>query len=417
MRLEDKKLGAGRLLIVFVLISLFLHVGIFERKLIDWDEKIYVFLSYNMTWGLSNYTTAGSFVEASLPQAVYKSPVFLHPPLIPYFIKILSLGMNTFVAAKLLNILLIIASVVYMFQIANIFSKQWGALITTGFWIVCPIFNLESYIIHLDFPMTVFVIAGIFHFLYYHSGNRGVTHLALSGIFFSFAMLSKYTGPITVLIPFFLVLFNWREKKLKGPHAILFAAIILSGFSWWFYILIKFGSLYPSAFKGGGSYESAYLASLAKRQWYHIWLYFLCICPLFLLYLVSIGQTIALMFVRARSFFQNNSNEYLSLVAINAASVLYIIIFTIVNMKSNNYWTFRHVMVVFPIIYITLGRLTDFLIRKDYQGNSYIFASVYFTVITMSFSTYHVLSYMTKGNLKAIPPIMVMVPELRKFFY
>ncbi|HID03520.1 MAG TPA: hypothetical protein EYP18_09990, partial [Desulfobacterales bacterium] len=409
-------LHGNRFILGMLFVVGFMHVGIFRQPVIDWDEVVYMFLSDNMGWDLANYTTRGSIIDKSLPQSICSSPVFYHPPLVPYMLKIVSIVCDTHMAAKILNILFIFSSVVYIYLLSLSLSGPTAAVMTTAFWVVCPIFNLESNIVHLDFPMTVLILAGICHWGFYQKNDLKKKHLALSGTFFALAMLTKFTGPIYCIVPVLLVLTVERSPE-KYRNILLFSGIIALGFSWWIYIIIRFGTLMPSAFLGGGINKSKYMISIAKRDWYHIWLYFTCIFPLFVLYLCGICYNIWALAANIKGFFLKSKKDAM-MVAINSSSILCVLVFSIINTISNKLWTFRHMMPFFPIVYITVGHITVSLFRKN-NGlvNSYILTLVLLTFINMCFSSCITLMLMYTGNLTPFPALFFLIDEFRKFFY
>lgn len=416
MPVNVTKFHSSRLILAMIIIVGFIHAGIFRQPVIDWDEVVYIYLSENMGWDLSNYTTKGSFIDKSLPQSCSSSPVFYHPPLFPYLLKTASIVFDTHVAAKILNIIFVLLSVVYVYLLSQSLSGSTAAIMATAFWIVCPIFNLESNIVHLDFPLTVFVLAGIYHCVSYQQNDFDKRHLAVSGIFFTLAMLTKYTGPIYCIIPALLLLIV-RPHNEKYRNILLFAGIIVFGFSWWLYIIIRFGTLLPEEFLGGGINKSEYMISISKRSWYHIWLYFACIFPLFIMYVCGICYNIWAVAKNIRGLFLQ-PNRYVMMVAINASSILCVLAFSIINAVSNKLWTFRHIMPCFPIIYITVGYIIVSLFRKENRiVNSYVLAFALLTFINMCFSTCITLMIMYAGNLVPAPAVFFLIEDFRKFFH
>ena len=319
-----------------------------RQPIVDWDEKVYLHLSKNMTWTLQHYNTRNSCIERNLPQGVYHSPVFHHPPVIPYAIKILSFA-GSHAGAKLLNLALWLASLYLIFFIARRFSNDYGALLALGLWVVCPIVNLEASLVHLDFPTTVFMLAGFWYFLRHTETYPEYRFLALSGLAFSLSMLTKYTGPLLVITPLLLFVTDTGLRRDKKAW-VVFGGIVTTGFAWWFYIIIKFGNIIPPEFSPGVDTTSLtpYLKSLSHRKWYDVWIYFAAICPLFFLYLAGGIKMLWNIFKEGKKFLSRSSSTKRLLVA-NASLIIFVFTFSIINGETNGYWVFRHIMRYFHL--------------------------------------------------------------------
>ncbi len=159
------RISSGHLIAAFILFfSFFFLLNLIRQPIIDWDEAVYLYLSEHMTWYFTQYTTQGSFIDNALPQGVYSSPVFHHPPMIPYLIKLLSFA-GAPAGGKILNFSLYGLSLYLVFAIGQKLSDFKGALVALTLWVICPIFNLEARLVHLDFPCTVLILAGLWFYL------------------------------------------------------------------------------------------------------------------------------------------------------------------------------------------------------------------------------------------------------------
>jgi 4-amino-4-deoxy-L-arabinose transferase-like glycosyltransferase len=262
--------------------------------------------------------------------------------------------------------------------------------------------NLEARLVHLDFPATVLTLLGFWSFLKYQDQVSRPIYLVGSGIAFALAMLTKYTGPLLVSLPAFLFLAN-RDRLKDWKAWVIYGATISFGFVWWLYIYLRFGSIIPPGFGGEeiNRHVTTYLNSISKRQWYDLWIYFLAICPLFLIYLAGIGKKVFDLIGRRRMF-PAISNEIRSLIAANAGIWIFVLIFSLINSQTNGYWVFRHIMPVFPIIYISLGAICSRILDRDQELiNSFLIACIFFTLVTMISST--AVTGLEVRNLKPIP--------------
>jgi 4-amino-4-deoxy-L-arabinose transferase-like glycosyltransferase len=408
--------SASRFFLFLMIFALLLKAPIMDRAPTDWDEGVLLHLSQNMTWTFGDYNTKGSVFAEKLSRNLYRASVFHHPPLVPYLIKILSIPFAPNVAAKILNVLFSLISFLLVFFISRELFDEWAAILATFFWTVCPIFNLESALVHLDLPLTVFVLAGIFFYIAYDKDRARKSRLYLSGGMFALAMLTKYTAPAFILVPFCLVFTN-RENFKDKRGTIIFLLITSLGFLWWITILIRFGSLVPAEFVGIGKkgFTTPYLDSINKRQWYHVWLYFLCICPVFALYIVvGVRRLFQILFGKI-AYFELEQQER-NIFIINLSSIGCVIAFNVANAFTNGFWIMRHYMPFFPIIYITTSWfLVELLERRNRATFSYLLVLLFITFVSMSVSTF--LTILNITQLRPIPPIFFWVPKWQSLFF
>jgi 4-amino-4-deoxy-L-arabinose transferase-like glycosyltransferase len=393
----------GRYVLVafFLIIVVFFSFHLAHQPIIDWDEEIYLHLSRQMTWDLDRYTTKNSHIDQQLPQDYYRSPLFHHPPLVPLGIKLLSFA-GSFVGAKILNLILWCISFFLIFAIANQVTDLKGAVLALIFWATCPMVNLEARLIHLDFPATVLSLLGVWFFLKCQNQDFKPIYLVGSGLAFAMAMLTKFTGPLLIFLPTCLFIAN-RGRLKDWRIRLVYGGTLSIGFAWWIYIYLRFGSVIPPGFGGESiiQHVTPYLKSISQRRWYDLWIYFTAICPLFVIYVGSIGKT-AFHMLRNRRTLSAISDETRSLIAINAAVWLFVISFSLINSQTNGYWVFRHIMPVFPIIYIALGVICSRILDQDREvTNSILIVGILFTLLTMISST--AVTGLEARNLKPIP--------------
>lgn len=404
----------------YVLMAFFLAFGVYyllnlvRQPVVDWDEEIYLHLSKHLTWTLDGYSTRNSHIDRALPQSYYRSPLYHHPPLVPIGIKLLSF-IGYIAAAKLINLILWGVSLFLVYEIACKFTDLKGAILALILWVTCPIVNLEARLIHLDFPSTVLILLGFWFFLKYLEQFPKYRYLVWSGVAFSFAMLTKYTGPLLVVLPVFLCIAN--RNLFKDCKAwIIYGATLSFGFIWWLYIYLRFGSIIPPGFGGNdiNRHVTPYLNSISKRQWYDLWIYFLAICPLFLIYLVRFGKTL-LDAIGRQKILPDFPNGIQTLVAANIGIWAFVLMFSLINSQTNGYWVFRHIMPVFPFIYISLGVICSRILDREQEMiNSFLIVCVLFTLVTMISST--AVTGLEVRNMKPIPVLLYWL-KMGHFFH
>jgi 4-amino-4-deoxy-L-arabinose transferase-like glycosyltransferase len=393
--------GRYVLMVFFLIFGVFFSFHLVHQPVIDWDEEVYLHLSKQMTWTFERYTTQNSHIDQELPQAYYRSPLFHHPPLVPLGIKLLSFA-GSLVGAKILNLILWGASIYLVYAIACKFTDLRGAILALGLWVVCPIVNLEARLVHLDFPSTVLILLGFWFFLRYQDQVPKRRYLALAGVAFALAMLTKYTAPLLVVLPVLLLISN-RQQLRDWKVMIIFGGTIALGFTWWLYVFIKFGSMMPPGFSYGVTSPSVtpYLKSISKRNWWDLWIYFLAICPLFAIYLFGAGKLFFEIVRRRLTLFDQLKRTRLLVVA-NVAIWIFVLMFSFINSQTNGFWMFRQIMPVFPFIYISIGVICSRLLdRNEEMVNSFLVIYIIFTIVTMAAST--ALTGLEVRNLKPIP--------------
>ena len=384
------------------------------RSPTDWDEAAYLILSQRITWTFQNYSTRGTEIDRLMEKGLYSSPVFHHPPLVPYLIKIFSCFFNVVTAAKIVNFIFIIPSILLVFGIASKFTDFKGALTAVMLWTLCPVFNLESSLVHLDVPLAVFVLAGIYLFLtHQETGSKG--RLLASALFFALAMLTKYTSTIYIFIPLAMIA-ACKESRRDKRTVYAFLAILTLGFLWWLYILAQFGSLTPTEFLGvsGHRFESPYLKSISMRHWYYPWAIFIILCPMAILYFIG-GLAHTVKVFHGRTGILSSRPDVSMLFIINLASLACVIVFNIANAFTNGYWIMRHNMPMFPIIYITIGCISSTILdKKNEIVSAYLAMILFITVVSMSMSSFLTLSNI--AQLRPIPAILFWIPGIKSLF-
>jgi len=396
--------GRYVLMAFFLIFGVYFLFGLVHQPVIDWDEEVYLHLSKQITWNLDRYTTRNSHIDQALPQAYYRSPLFHHPPLIPLGIKLFSF-VGYITGAKILNLILWVASVFLVYTIATKFTDLKGAILALVLWVTCPIVNLEAKLIHLDFPSTVLTLLGFWFFIKYQEQLPKYKNLIWSGITFSFAMLTKYTAPLLVVLPGLLFI-SVRPRLRDWKVWIIFGGTIMLGFTWWIYVVFKFGSLMPPGFSYGVLSPSVtpYLKSIAKRNWYDLWVYFLAICPLFTIYLCGACKVL-FEIAKARFTLHHYLDKARLLILANLGIWIFVLMFSFINIQTNGFWMFRHILPVFPFIYISIGVICSRLLDQNQEMvNSFLVTFICFTVVSMAAST--AITGIEARNLKPIPILL-----------
>ncbi len=197
----------------------------------------------------------------------------------------------------------------------------------------------------------------------------------------------------------------------------LYLLILALGWSWHLVVLAQYGTLMPPeliGFRGDGSPLTPYLQSIGRREWYHLWLYFLCICPLFVLY---IGWLLRILLpgkggVASKIF---SSRATRDLVLLNLSTIFGVLLFSLVNM-TNGYWTMRHIMPIYPVIYITLGTIVSGMWhRGGVEDKAALAVLLFFNTAFMGASTFVTMQHI--DTLRPVPAILLWIPGMRTLFF
>ncbi len=384
----------------------------------EWDEIVYLHLSERMTWGLRDYTVRGSWIDEALPHPVYSAEVFYHPPTVPYLIRVLSVISGPDTAARLLNLGLYVLSLWLVYALTARFSDPRGGAYALLFWTLCPIHNLEARHIHLDYPLTVLLLLGIWGFVREVTEDRPPRGLPLaaSALALALAMLCKITGPLFMILPALLVASRW--SRLSRSARTVFIAVSLGfGFLWWAFLLVRFGGLVPPGSVARAQdlpRLDAYQESLLGRHWYDLILYFAAMFPLVALYLAGLLPR-AWRIARSRgSRAQVIVDRDGLLTTLNIALIASTILVAAANAVANGMWVFRFFMPLLPVLYVTTGVAVTRRMDGPIRTRVPVLFLTAASLVLLGLSTY--VSLAVLGNLKPIPVLYFWLGLGEHFF-
>ncbi len=127
------------------------------------DELVYLTLSKNMGWDLSNYTVMGDAPLNQFPPRLYRQPIFIHPPLFPLILKVGTNLVNPVLFGLLFNGLLKFALAILMFH----FALALGASVTIAqivavFVTACPVLGFVGSRLLIDMGFTISLVSMIY---------------------------------------------------------------------------------------------------------------------------------------------------------------------------------------------------------------------------------------------------------------
>ena len=402
-------LFAGMGLILFLF-----HFNIYQKKIIDLDEVVYLHLAEHMGWDWSEYNTIKLFPPGYYPRAVYSSPVFHHPPLYPYSIKLLaSTGISGITAARTLNIMFMLFGIVYLYLLAELLCNRKVALLSSFLLMICPIFMMETNLIHLDQYQSFFLIVLLYYF-FYSEKKAEKKHLFISAFFFALAMLVKFTSPIFFLFPAILAVKRFIEKQDR-KQTLIFILISSLGFMWWLYIICRFHSLLPVEIIGNGATilvkPDKYLIEITKRQWWQVWALSAVICPLFIFFYIP---GVIFLFKKGIELFlkRHVQKDLINLILINTASILSILAFSLGNAVAKGHWALRYFLPIYPFVYLIASWGVIQILKKNQPIlNSWTLTAVLISCILMLFTDWNVILYQ---GLIIKPSLFILFQNLEK---
>lgn len=149
-------------ILLFVIVALFQVASIYSPH-VEGDELVYLTLSKNMGWDLSNYTVMEDAPLNQFSNRLYRQPVFMHPPLFPIILKAGSTLVNPVLFGLLFNGLLKFALAILMWHFAlalgaSLITAQIAAIFVTA----CPILGFVSSRLLVDMGFTISLVAMIY---------------------------------------------------------------------------------------------------------------------------------------------------------------------------------------------------------------------------------------------------------------
>lgn len=236
MKLLNKPYKSIIAIILFGILFLLPFSG--SVHLFDWDEIIYAESAREMISG-------GDYMTVSIAY----EPFLEKPPMFIWFqvVSMKIFGVNEF-AARFPNVICGILTLLSVFLIGKkIHGDKFGMIWAVSFaTAILPFFYFRTGLI--DPWFNLFIFYGITFFIFYlfrESKSKGSICIALSGLFFGLAILTK--GPVAILLfglAFLAYLLYMRGKiSMRLGHILLFLLVMTMVGGSWFFIAIQKGNL------------------------------------------------------------------------------------------------------------------------------------------------------------------------------
>jgi hypothetical protein len=199
-----------------IALGLLLRLPAFLVPHTEGDEQIYILLAEQMGWDASHYTTADIPNAASLPSVVYVSPLFVHPPLFPFVLKLgIALG-NPVLAGLLFEVAAMALLFLVLARRSPAIPFDAGPrLLLLGLAAVCPILLFSTSRLHLDGPAAIFFCCGVV--LLIEAMDAGSTRLsAAAGGCLAAALNMKFST--LALLPLLPACLAYRHFLVPGAR-------------------------------------------------------------------------------------------------------------------------------------------------------------------------------------------------------
>ena len=193
------RLFLAMLVSAWAIISL-AHVKSFSVEHVEGDELVYLSLSRQMNWDLSHYTTMDDPTIRLYPSALYRQPLFIHPPLYPLILKIGGMLGNRIATGLLFANLSMGLLLLYTWRAMVLFRVQPSSAVAAFLGIAfCPLLLFSTARLHHDALFGIWLTCGMIAYLE-ALNTRSVGRALLAGGLITFAMNLRYTGIVAPLL-------------------------------------------------------------------------------------------------------------------------------------------------------------------------------------------------------------------------
>jgi len=211
------------LFILFLLIISF-SVRVWPIQVVHWwDETVY----------LQNAEVMFGLKEDNYNELEFR------PPLLSFLIGVLFFIWYSSISSSILVALIGAIGVLFFYLFAREIFGEKEAFLSGLFFAFIPLLVSNSRVIMTDVPSLVFLIIGAFFFVKYLKTNNSLLGL-VSGLFFSFALLMRYST-VPILACFLVVFIFIYKDKLKSnikkvfPLVLGFIFPLVIFFAWVFF--------------------------------------------------------------------------------------------------------------------------------------------------------------------------------------
>jgi hypothetical protein len=387
-------------LLVLTLLGFLLHAESFRSVHAEGDEVVYLGLAREMRWSGSNYTTANVELVKEFPARLYRSPVFIHPPLYPLLLKVFSLIGSPVQLGLLFGLGIHLATAFVIWAVV----PGWGGALGAVFAMVCPVLTTATTKIHVDGLAGFLLLASVVSLLRARRTEK-TRDWVLAGVWAGLFANSKLTALAILPALAIWVLLEVRRlpvrKWLPGRGAWLLVLALLAAphpLRLW----ITYGSPYPAELLVRERPLSPFLMQILARTRLWSLTVLSLLSPPFLLVFVPRAWSI----LRRRL---SKRGEWRILASALVTSVLSI---ALLHHGTERYWA-----IFLPLVYLKAAWVAPGLAREGREPALQGYAAPFLGLSVVLMAVASFFNSVLRPDFDVIEPALkLMMPGLRDLF-
>ena len=410
------RIGMARLrsplLLFFCALSVGLHLRSFVVPHQAGDEVVYRTLAGEMGWDLSHYTTMDRAPVNEHPWPLYRSPLFVHPPLLPLVLKLgnalgdATAGALAFMTASSCLLLAFVSRTLRSFDTSETVTG-WALALTT----LCPVLLFTTMRLFTDGLLAIYLFCGIS--LAVESFRDGSSRkMFLASLLLVVGFNARYSALVALPIVPALQAFHLHEQGRRDglPQAIrdarnwrlfvvLLVPVLLFGLQHYYRFFLHYGTLSPARLTtpDAGATLSPWVQSVYARTHLHMLWYLLAICPLLLIVASGRFHLTTLRILRDRRW---------ECVYVLIFLYLFGVLFALQHSEE------RYLAPAFPFLYVSIA------LTWRYHDVAWRRRVAYLMVLSLVFmvTTGYENTIGHPTNAKIVPSLIGYLPALKRFY-
>lgn len=241
------------LAVLLLATSLVLHGPSFTARHTEGDEVAYLSLARTMGWDGSGYSTAADPVVSRYPYAIYRAPLFHHPPLFPWLLKLAATLGDPVTYGLVFECIGVAVGMAAMTGGTALLGLDLPAA-TLGLaalgW--CPLIFFSTTRLHTDGLLGVSLLSALVSTIWLLEDRRPLP-LAAASIAWAVALNTRFNGLTALpLLPLACIFAAWRHSR-RGhgalPPAMLLGVLgtaVCLALAHYARFLVTYGTLLPT---------------------------------------------------------------------------------------------------------------------------------------------------------------------------
>lgn len=394
------------LILLGVLLILLFHAKSFFVPHLEGDEIVYLELSRSMHWDFSNYTTRESPIVKDFARAIYRAPLFLHPPLFPFILKCFA----AISQAHVIELAMVFGILIHLGMFFLLLPGcKWlgmadsGRLLVGIFVVFCPVLGFSTTRIQIDGLLALLGTGAVLLFIR-ACQTRSLRLFLIAGILGGLAINTKITA--FVYIPVFLLLSifsNFQKsadlKKIRVIDFIAFwGAIAIIGIPHYAAIFQTYHTFFPMQLMKIERPLNLFQQMVLKRTPGTMVIYQCLIYPLIAIFLMPAFWKKCVEWMKILSWFFALALGFLILYSV----------FTFISFDQERYWA-----PFLPLLFILFGA---FFTQCNQAQKSRLVLLASASVLCM-YSAGFIVNCLSPQMSLVIPAVFYWVPSLNVFYH